>query len=342
MERIDIGSMLPQELSDLMSQLGEKPFRGRQIFQWIHAKQVESFEEMTDLPLMLRLKLSEEFDVSEWSKILQVRPSSDAQSTKYLLRLAKNTIIESVSMSYSYGASACVSTQAGCDMGCSFCASAEGLDRNLSAGEMCGQVYSMQKTSGARISHVVLMGSGEPMANYDGVVKFIRLISNEAGQNISQRRIAVSTCGIVPGIYKLAGEGLSVTLAVSLHAPNDEIRSRIMPVAKAYPMDELLKACRSYAKATKRRVTYEYAMIKGENDSAENAEELAKLIKGSLCHVNLIPVNDVGKNFTKSGKREIEAFASKLAEYGVEVTIRRKLGSDINAACGQLRSERIG
>ena len=258
---------------------------------------------------------------------------------KYLFALENGSVIESVLMQYEYGNTVCVSTQAGCRMGCRFCASTlDGVERSLTAGEMLSQVYTIQKDLGERISGVVLMGSGEPLDNYDAVLRFIRLLNDPAGQNIGQRHITLSTCGLVENMYRLADEALQITLAVSLHAPNDTIRQQIMPVANAYPMEQLLQACQDYIQKTKRRITFEYAMMQGINDSDVCAEELAQKLRHMLCHVNLIPMNPVKeREFTKSGTERVQHFAKILQQHGVETTIRRRLGSDIDAACGQLR-----
>ncbi|MBQ4347083.1 MAG: 23S rRNA (adenine(2503)-C(2))-methyltransferase RlmN, partial [Firmicutes bacterium] len=264
-------------------------------------------------------------------------------TTKYLFEFENDTIIESVLMHYSYGASVCISTQAGCNMGCFFCASTiGGLMRDLSASEMLMQVYSIAKDAGVRISHVVLMGSGEPLQNLDEVLRFIKLITHPEGAGISGRKITLSTCGLTDKIYELSEKKLPLTLAISLHAPNDEIRQKIMPVAKKYPLPGLFAACEDYAKNTGRRITYEYALIKGINDSDKCAKELAQKLYGRLCHVNLIPINNVlERNLTKPSEKSIRAFADILEQRGIAVSIRRELGSDINAACGQLRRRHL-
>ena len=258
---------------------------------------------------------------------------------KYLFALENGSVIESVLMKYEYGNTVCISTQAGCRMGCQFCASTlDGVERSLTAGEMLSQVYEIQKDCGERVSGVVLMGSGEPLDNYENVLKFLRLINDRKGQNMGQRHITLSTCGLIDKIYELAEENLQITLAVSLHAPNDGIRNSIMPISRANPMDTLLSACRAYAEKTKRRITFEYAMMQGVNDSDACARELAGRLRHMLCHVNLIPVNDVKERaFVKSSDERVRRFAAILQDNSVETTVRRRLGSDIDAACGQLR-----
>jgi len=338
MAKTDIKSLFPEEISSMLSEMGEPSFRGRQIFKWLHEKKAESFDEMTDLPLKLRDKLKEEVKISNIN-IVEKKVSSKDNTVKYLFGLDNDNIIESVLMDYSFGSSVCVSTQAGCRMGCSFCASTlSGLSYNLLAGEMLSEVYKISKDTGKQIKSVVLMGSGEPLDNYENTLKFIKLINSPDGMNLGQRHITLSTCGLVDKIYTLAEEELQITLAVSLHAPNDEIRNSLMPISKKHKMDNLLLACKRYADKTKRRITFEYALIKDVNDSEKCAYELAERLKNILCHVNLIPINDVKeKNYIKSSPETIRNFARILELKGIETTIRRKLGSDINAACGQLR-----
>lgn len=334
---VDLKSLYLDELEDIIKEMGEPKFRGKQIFEWIHNKNVTSFEEMTNLSKSLREKLSENMFITKL-EIVDKKVSSDG-TQKYLFALEDGNVIESVLMRYSYGNAVCVSTQVGCRMGCAFCASTlNGLEKNLTAGEILSQIYEISRDIGERISSVVLMGSGEPLDNYANVIRFIRLVNDKNGANIGQRHITLSTCGLADKIDVLKEEGLQITLAVSLHAPNDEIRNKTMPVSKKYDMDTLLEACKRYSDATKRRVTFEYALIKGVNDSSENAKELASRLKGMLCHVNLIPVNDVKeRDFIRSSEESIKNFAAILNGKMIETTIRRKLGSDINAACGQLR-----
>ncbi len=337
----DIKSLYIEEIEGMLKEMGEPKFRAKQIFSWLHAKKAKTFDEMTNLSKPLREKLGEKFKISN-VKILEKLVSSDG-TTKYLFSLYDGNVIESVLMRYSYGNAVCVSTQVGCRMGCGFCASTlNGLERNLEAGEILSQIYEISRDIDERISSVVLMGSGEPLDNYDNVIRFIRLLNSRDGADIGQRHITLSTCGLAEKIDKLRGENLQITLAISLHAPNDEIRGKTMPVSRKYDMETLLSSCRRYSEETKRRITFEYALIRGVNDSAACAKELASKLKGMLCHVNLIPVNDVKeREYVHSSEEQIKSFASILMGRGIETTIRRKLGSDINAACGQLRRSYI-
>lgn len=338
MAKQDLKSMSLEELQMFIGSIGEAKFRAKQIFEWLHKKQAGDFEEMTNISKNLREKLSNEAKIS-YVKILEKHVSKQDNTTKYLFALENDNIIESVLMRYNYGNAVCISTQVGCRMGCTFCASTlDGVERNLTAGEMLSQIYEIQKDTGERVSSVVLMGSGEPLDNYDNVLKFIRLLNDKDGLNIGQRHITLSTCGLIEKMYNLADEGLQITLAVSLHAPNDEIRNKIMPISKKNNMERLLEACKYYSDTTKRRITFEYAMINGVNDSIDCARELSEKLRNMLCHVNLIPVNDVKeRNYKKSSGETVEKFAEFLNSKGIETTVRRKLGSDINAACGQLR-----
>lgn len=338
MAKTDLKSMTIEEMQDFFATIREPKFRAKQVFQWLHDKRVKSFDEMTNLSKQLREKLSQETKISNLRIVDKLQSQKDG-TTKYLFALDNDNVIESVLMRYSYGNAVCVSSQAGCRMGCAFCASTlNGLEYNLLAGEILSQIYMIQEDIGERISSVVLMGSGEPLDNYDNVLKFIKILNSENGIGIGQRHITLSTCGLADGIDRLRGEDLQITLAVSLHAPNDEIRNKIMPVSKKYNMDRLLTACKNYSDYTKRRITFEYAMMRGVNDSREAALELASRLKKMLCHVNLIPVNDVKeRDFIKSNEETIQNFAALLNSKGIETTVRRKLGSDINAACGQLR-----
>ena len=338
MAKQDLKSMSLEELQIFMGSIGEAKFRAKQIFEWLHKKQAGDFEEMTNISKNLREKLSNEAKIS-YVKILEKHVSKQDNTTKYLFALENDNIIESVLMRYNYGNAVCISTQVGCRMGCTFCASTlDGVERNLTAGEMLSQIYEIQKDTGERVSSVVLMGSGEPLDNYDDVLKFIRLLNDKDGLNIGQRHITLSTCGLIEKMYNLADEGLQITLAVSLHAPNDEIRNKIMPISKKNNMERLLEACKYYSDTTKRRITFEYAMINGVNDSIDCSRELSEKLRNMLCHVNLIPVNDVKeRNYKKSSGETVEKFAEFLNSKGIETTVRRKLGSDINAACGQLR-----
>lgn len=337
MINLDYKSLLPEELEQRMADMGEKPFRARQLFGWMHKKQATSYDEMTDLPEALRSRLKEEPLTVLECVLTQV--SAVDGTRKYLFRLQDGHVVESVWMRYHHGNSVCISTQVGCRMGCAFCASTlGGWLRDLTAAEMLDQVYQIQRLTGERVSNVVLMGTGEPLDNYDHVARFIRLVSHEQGNNISQRNITVSTCGLVPKIRQFAEEGLVVTLALSLHAPNDEKRRRLMPVARRYTIREVISACRYYYRRTGRRLTFEYSLVAGENDGEGDAAELAGVLKGLNCHVNLIPVNPIKeRQFRPSGQKNVLRFKNKLEKYGINVTIRREMGQDIDGACGQLR-----
>ena len=326
------------ELTEFMEQLGEKPFRAKQVYQWMHVKLARSFEEMTNISISLREKL-EANSVYTSLKPVQVLESGIDGTRKYLFALNDQNVIESVLMKYKHGNSVCISSQVGCRMGCRFCASTlDGLTRNLTASEMLDQIYMIQKTTGERVSNVVVMGSGEPFDNYDNLVRFIRLLSDENGLNISQRNITVSTCGIVPGIRQFSKEGLSVTLALSLHAPNDEVRKTLMPIANKYSLSEILPACREYYEMTGRRLTFEYSLVQGVNDNLDEARRLTELIRNMHGHVNLIPVNPIKeRDYRQSGREAIEAFKAYLEKHGINVTVRREMGRDIGGACGQLR-----
>ncbi|SEF67819.1 23S rRNA m(2)A-2503 methyltransferase [Caloramator fervidus] len=337
---IQIRDLTLKELEDTIIQMGEQKFRAKQIYKWINLG-VENFEEMTDLPKKLREKLKEVFLIKNM-EIVNKQESSDG-TVKYLLKLLDGNLIEAVLMRYSYGNSVCISTQAGCSMGCIFCASTIGGKlRNLTAGEMLGEVLTIIKDQNIKLSNIVLMGTGEPLDNFDNVIKFLQIVNSKEGLNIGMRHITISTCGLVPEIKRLADLKLQITLAISLHAPNDEVRKKIMPIAYRYSFEDLLEACRYYIEKTNRRITFEYALIKGINDSIEHAEELAKKLKGLLCHVNIIPVNPVSeRNFERPEKSKIEIFKNILDKNGINVTIRRELGTEIDAACGQLRRRYI-
>ena len=330
-----------EELEKYMKSFNQPSFRGKQLFKWVH-RGAEEFDEMTDIPESLRELLKKNGYVCNMEIEEKLESRTDG-TVKYLMMLRDGNVIECVFMRYSFGNTICISTQAGCSMGCSFCASTiGGKIRDLTAGEMLGQVIKVQKDMGERISNVVLMGTGEPMDNLDNVLKFLSLLNHPDGINIGMRHVTISTCGIVEGIKKLAQLDLQLTLAVSLHAPNDEIRKKIMPVAHRYSMEELMDSCRYYIAMTNKRITFEYALIKGVNDSDDNARELGERLKGMLCHVNLIPVNQVSeRSYQKSVHERILAFKRMLEQMGVETTIRRELGSDISAACGQLRRRYI-
>ena len=332
----DIVSLDKKELENFITGLGEAGYRASQVYDWLHKKTVTSFDEMTNISKDLRTKLMRE-SVIAGLKTVKIRVSSDG-TKKYLFELDDGALIESVLMKYKFGYSVCISSQSGCRMGCSFCASTiDGLNRSLKPSEMLGQVYAISREIGERISHVVVMGMGEPLDNYDATVRFIRMISDENGQNIGQRNLTVSTCGLVPEIRRLAAERFSVTLAVSL--PDDELRRRIMPVAKRYGVGELMDACGEYFDITGRRVTFEYSLIQGVNDSDECAGRLGRLITGTGSHVNLIPVNPVRETgYISPDADTARRFKNKLEKYGINVTIRREMGRDIEGACGQLKN----
>ncbi|MDO4295363.1 MAG: 23S rRNA (adenine(2503)-C(2))-methyltransferase RlmN [bacterium] len=336
--KTDIKSLSLGELQQQMEQIGEKAFRAKQIYQWMHEKLAEDFDAMSNLSKALREKLKAQYTYTCLSKE-DVQISQIDGTRKYLFGLADGAVIESVLMRYEHGNSVCISSQVGCRMGCRFCASTlDGLERNLLPSEMLEQIYQIQKDIGERISNVVVMGSGEPMDNYDNLLQFIRILSSEQGLNISQRSITVSTCGIVPRMRQFADEGLQVTLALSLHAPNDAVRKTLMPVANAYPLAAVLDACRYYFEKTGRRVTFEYSLVQGVNDNLEEAAALSKLLQHMHGHVNLIPVNPIKeRDFVQSDRRAVMNFKNYLEKNGIHVTIRREMGRDIDGACGQLR-----
>lgn len=336
---IDLKDFEYDELIEYLKSIGEKKFRAEQIFSWLH-KGVESYDEMTNLSKAAREKLMEKTYVSTL-KIREKYVSQLDGTVKYLFELPDGNCIESVVMRYHHGLTICISSQVGCRMGCRFCASTiGGLYRSLTAGEILNQVIFAQKDIGERISNIVMMGIGEPLDNYDNVIKFLHNVNHEKGLNIGYRHISLSTCGVVPMIKKLAQEKLPITLTISLHAPNDEIRDTIMPVNHRYKIAELLDACREYAAVTGRRMSFEYSLIHGVNDSEENAKELAKLVGDMHSHINLIPVNKVEeRNYEKGSKAQIRAFQEKLAALGINATVRRELGADIAASCGQLRKK---
>ena len=333
----DIKSMTLSELENFITENGYPKFRAEQIQSWL-SKSVTSFDEMKNIPTALKdfLKTSSYISVANIEKKLVSRYD---KTVKYLFSFNDGECVESVVMSYKHGYSICISTQAGCKMGCTFCATGKsGFSRSLAPSEMLAQIESAQKDLEIRISNIVLMGMGEPLDNFDNVVRFLQLVSSDDGLNIGMRHITLSTCGIVPKIYELAKLHLGITLSVSLHAPNDEIRQKTMPIARKYSMEELLQACRDYFTTTGRRVSFEYSMISGVNDSDENARELAKRLAGMSCHVNLIPVNTVeGTGYIKSNIKRQQSFIEILAEKNITATVRRTLGSDINASCGQLK-----
>lgn len=339
MEKIDILSLRLEELEELIVRIGEKKFRAKQIFQWLHIKRVFDFNEMTDISVQLRSRLCEIFCIK--GLFIQKRLESSIDNTvKYLYRLPDGNFVETVLMEYSYGRSICVSTQVGCKMGCRFCASAiAGFVRNLEPSEILMQIYETEKDSGVRVSGVVLMGIGEPLDNYDNVIKFLNLLSDKNGNNFSLRHVSLSTCGIIPKIYELADLKLGLTLSVSLHCADNDKRSEIMPVNRTYNMNSLIQSCKSYIEKTGRRVTFEYAVIDGVNSSDADADKLAALLRGMNCHVNLIPVNKVRERGYKTARAGVEEFARRLEKRGINATVRRTLGRDIEAACGQLRRD---
>ena len=331
-----------EQLEDWAEQQGEPRFRGGQIFHWLYVRRVGTFDAMTNLPLGLRRKLAEQFRIEPLEEI--TRLTSQDGTVKFLFGLHDKHAIETVLMRHNYGNSVCVTTQVGCRIGCTFCASTlGGLKRNLTSGEIVAQVVRAQQmldAETARVSSIVVMGTGEPFENYEATMAFMRMVSHPKGLNIGQRHITVSTSGIVPNIYRFADENTQFNLAVSIHAPNDELRSRLMPVNRRYPFRDLLEACRYYIAKTGRRITFEYALIGGVNDRPEHAEELAGVLKGMLCHVNLIPVNYVPeRNYVRTPRNDIFRFWRTLQKHGVNATIRREQGHDIAAACGQLRAK---
>lgn len=334
----DIKSMTMEKLKKEVEAMGQPSFRAVQIFSWLHEKKAADFSEMSNLPKELRQLLKEQYQITRLER-KDVQISRLDGTRKYLFALGDGNVIESVFMRYKHGNSVCVSTQAGCRMGCKFCASTiGGLDRNLAPSEMLEQIYEIEQHTGERVSNVVLMGSGEPLDNYDNVLDFIRLLNHEKGLNISQRNITLSTCGLAPQIRRLAEEKLAVTLALSLHASNQKTREGLMPIAKKYNLEEVLEACRYYFAQTGRRITIEYSLIRGENDSKKEASELADLAAPLACHINLIPINPVKeRDFMQSDKRNIANFKNMLEKSGINVTIRREMGRDIDGACGQLR-----
>lgn len=339
--KINLLDLTIEDLQHRFADIGAEKFRAKQVFEWIH-KGIKDIDDMTNISKTLREKIKESFYIGRM-KIQQKFVSKIDGTVKYLLELVDGNTIESVLMEYKHGYTACISSQVGCRMGCRFCASTgAGYIRNLSAGEMVDQILTIQNDAGIRIGNIVIMGIGEPLDNYDNVVRFLRLVNHKDGLNIGFRHISVSTCGLVPEILKLAQENMPITLSISLHAPNDEIREKLMPINRKYSIDKIIEACKIYTEVTKRRITFEYAVIAGVNDSKENSIELAHKIKRMLAHVNLIPVNNVdGVEFRQSDRKQIESFREILERYGIETTIRRELGKDINAACGQLRRRAI-
>lgn len=342
MEKICINNFSFEELEEYIVSLGEKKFHATQIFKWIHKLKVLDFDEMTDISKSLREKLKENTYILDL-KVLECQKSKKDGTMKFLIGLNDNCAIESVLMKYNYGNTICVSTQVGCKMGCKFCASTkEGFERSLQACEIEGQLLTVERYTGEKISNIVYMGIGEPLDNYDNTVKSIRIINYPMGLGIGARHISVSTCGLVPNIYRLAEENIQCTLSISLHATTNEKRREIMPIANRYTIEELIKACKDYIKITGRRISFEYALIYGKNDSYEDAMALVKLLRGMIAHVNLIPVNEIKNGiFKKATEKSIENFMNTLNSCGIVTTVRRELGSDIDAACGQLRKKYI-
>jgi len=340
MSDTDIKSMSLGEIEDVVVSLGLPKFRAGQIYNWLQVYGAMDYDEMTNLSKDLREKLKELYPI-RYCEIELKQVSKIDGTVKYLFRLSDGNFIESVLMKYKYGYTLCISSQVGCKMGCVFCASTKsGCVRSLYPSEMIGQIHAAQRDMNIRVSHVVMMGMGEPLDNFDNAMKFLELVGDEKGLNLSMRNISLSTCGVVPRIYDLLDRHLQLTLSVSLHAPNDEMRSRVMPINRKYPISELMKACREYTKQTSRRISFEYAMIKDQNDSDECAYELAALLKGMLCHVNLIPANEiVESDHKRSSNDRLERFTKILNSRGINTTVRRSLGSDIDASCGQLRSK---
>lgn len=342
-EKTDIKSLPLAQLTEVLETMGEKKFRAKQMYQWMHVRLAGSFEEMTDLSKALREKCEQSFTYTSL-EVVQVQESKIDGTRKYLFGLSDGNVVESVWMKYKHGNSVCISSQVGCRMGCRFCASTlDGLERNLTPAEMLDQIYSIQKLTGERVSNVVVMGTGEPMDNYENLLTFIGMLTDENGLNISQRNVTVSTCGIVPRMRQLAERKLQITLALSLHATTDEKRRKLMPIANRYSIAELMETCAYYFEQTGRRITFEYSLVGGVNDTDEDAAELTALARSLCCHVNLIPVNPIKeRDYVQSTGARIQAFKNKLEKNKINVTIRREMGRDIDGACGQLRHKTIG
>ncbi len=338
MEKKDIKSLTLEELKAEMAALGEKPFRAAQLYEWMHRKLARGYEEMSNIPAAMKAKCGESYRYTALH-VAAVQESAIDGTKKYLFALADGNMVESVWMRYKHGNSVCISSQVGCRMGCRFCASTlDGLVRNLAPSEMLDQIYAITLETGERVSNVVVMGSGEPLDNYENLLRFITLLTDEDGLHISQRNVTVSTCGIVPVMRELAGEKLQITLALSLHAATDEKRRELMPIANRFTLAELMDCCAYYFEQTGRRITFEYSLVRDVNDTRKDAETLAALIRGLNCHVNLIPVNPVRERaYVQSERQAVEAFAALLAKKGINATVRREMGRDIDGACGQLR-----
>ncbi len=338
----EIKSLNLDELTEAIKDLGEPAFRAKQLYEWMHKKLVGSYDDMGNIPKSLKAKLNDNFEYTAL-KMVTVQESKIDDTKKFLFALKDGNVIESVWMKYKFGYSVCISSQVGCRMGCKFCASTlDGLERNLTPAEMLDQIYSMSRITGERVSHVVVMGSGEPLDNYDNIIKFIELLTDKNGLNLSQRNLTVSTCGIVPNMKKLADRHLQINLAISLHASNNEKRKSLMPIANKYEIHEVIDACKYYFDTTGRQLTFEYSLVGGVNDKDEDADELAGLLHGLNCFVNLIPVNPIKeRDFSPSDRARVISFKNKLEKRGINVTIRREMGRDIDGACGQLRRRHI-
>ena len=338
MNKKDICSYNHDELKEEMLVIGEKAFRSKQIYEWLHVKLADDFDEMTNLSKALREKLKKNYEIRK-VKMIDHQISKVDPTEKFLFELEDGNMVESVLMKYKHGNSVCISSQVGCRMGCRFCASTlNGKVRDLRPSEMLDQIYRIQSLTGNRVSNVVVMGSGEPFDNFDNFIKFEKLLTDENGLNISARNLTVSTCGLVPRIYELADMRLQITLAISLHSPTDEMRKKLMPVANKYSISEIMDACSYYIEKTGRRITFEYSLVKGENDGSEHALILADLVKGMNCHINLIPVNPIKeRDYRQSDTKSIKKFKDILEKNRIQVTVRREMGRDIDGACGQLR-----
>ncbi len=335
---MDIKSLSLDELKTEIGKLGEKPYRAKQLYEWMHVKLARSYDEMTNLPKSLREKLAENYEYTSLKEVT-VQTSKLDGTRKFLFELPDGNFVESVWMQYHHGNSVCISSQVGCRMGCRFCASTlDGLERNLTPSEMLEQIYAISRSTGERVSNVVVMGTGEPLDNYDNLLRFIQMVTDENGLNISQRNVTVSTCGIVENMKRLADERLQITLALSLHGSTQAKRQELMPIAGKYEIDEVIDACRYYFDRTGRRVTFEYSLVGGVNDTDEDAENLCSLVGGLNCHVNLIPVNPIReRDYVESERRNVLNFQHKLEKRHINATVRREMGRDIDGACGQLR-----
>lgn len=336
--KTDIKSLSMRELKAEIEKMGERPFRAKQLYEWFHIRLARSYDEMTNIPKSLKEKLEESCTYTSLN-IAEVQTSKIDGTKKYLFALADGSLVESVWMKYHHGNSVCISSQVGCRMGCKFCASTlDGLERGLTPSEMLDQIYAIARDTGERVSNVVVMGTGEPLDNYDSLLKFIELLTDENGLNISQRNVTVSTCGIVENMRRLADENLQITLALSLHGSTQEKRRELMPIANRYDINEVIDACKYYFERTGRRITFEYSLVGGVNDTQEDAENLCRLVGDLNCHINLIPVNPIKeRDYIESEKKDIMSFKGKLERKHINVTVRREMGRDIDGACGQLR-----